>query len=83
VKITLTRRRELRINLGNFEHCVDTGEVSIEVDDDLSAPAVDVLTSRMNKRLDMMVEDDIRDLVAAQGNEDSFIFTWASNKGIK
>lgn len=72
----------MRVNMGNFEHVIVTSEIEVELDDDSTVQVIDGVTERLNARLDLMVEDEIRDMVAAQGNQDSFIYTWAENREI-
>ena len=70
-----TRHRELRFNLGNFEHMITAATVESEFDDEAKLPTI---AASMDKILDRMLANDVNDAKESTSLDEteSFVYTW-------
>lgn len=75
----VTRSREVRINLGNYEHVATTASVETEFDDEVK---LDSIAHSMDKILDGLLESDIKDAKDSSSldESESFVYTWTEIK---
>jgi hypothetical protein len=78
----ITRGRTVRVNLGNYEHVETSASVEEEWGwDRVSDPeGLDREVKAMDKCLDKLLEEDLRDAESSTSLDDdkSFIYTWNS-----
>lgn len=77
----VSKTRNLRINMGNYEHVDLTA--SVELDVDPGEWKIGMLADTIDATLDGILQHDVQDAMDASGNEDSFIYTWTQNKGVQ
>jgi hypothetical protein len=77
--VKITRGREVRVNLGNFEHVITSASVETELGENERWPVAEEL----DLQLDKLLSKDLRDARASTSldENESFIYTWLELKG--
>lgn len=75
----ITRGREVRVNLGNFEHVVTSASVEAELGEN-EDPIQYV--EELDHQLDTLLEKDLRDAESSTSLDESssFVYTWSELK---
>jgi hypothetical protein len=77
--LKIIRGRSVRINLGNYEHIETNASVEDEItEEQMAAFSLDKESKAMNKILDELLEEDMRDAESSTSLDEnsSFVFTW-------